>query len=55
MITTMAGNGAADASEAEMRAGHGHCLVCYYSKLHLRRADALCRHDNICKYVKLPI
>ena len=45
----MAGDGAADASEAETRAGHGHFLVCYYSKLHLRRAVAPCGHDNICE------
>ena len=37
-----AGAGAANASEAENRASH--------SKLHLRRAVAPCRHDDICEW-----
>ena len=36
----------------EARERHAYCLVCYSSKLHLRRTIAPCGHDDVCELQK---
>ena len=41
---------AADTSEAATYDGYAHYIVCFSSKLHIRRAISLCGRDGICEW-----
>ena len=36
------------------RAPHAYCLICYSSKLHIRRTISPCGHDDVCKFFFFP-